>query len=214
MLLLLGHGNDLIPLPWYELLGNWTLALVAFGLTAFFSHSTLAPIFTELDPKKRTELAGWVGMGLAVLIATGAWITRQSLVESVTPPRLELKHRHTLGNGGQMAMWGDYHAELARSNSGEYRLWLNDAYERPISSTFFEGKLVPRDPKSGSLDEKHALLLDEGLDKQYRFALMPREIKSVQAQLSYPGGTIRLNFVFDESRGKRSVLGWCGPRHR
>ena len=211
--LIFAHGNDPQPLPWFVLLSNVVLALVVLAMVGAFSHQFLAPLFQEEDERKKTDLAGWVAIGLGLLIASATWILRQSLTEAVTPPAPELKHRHVLGNGGQMAMWGDYHAELARCVTGEYRLWLTDAYQRPISSDFFSGKIMPRDAKTGQVFEDQALELDDALDKSYRFAFLDRSVRSVQVRLNYPGDSLKLNFVFDETRGRHSLAGWCGlPR--
>ena len=214
MFFLLAHGNDPQPLPWFVLLADAMVAIVAMGLAAFFSRNELAPIFREMDPKKRPEVAGWVAVALGMLIATGAWVTRESLMEVVVPVRDGLKHLHSLGNGGQVAMWGDYHAELARNVTGEYRMFFTDAYQRPISSEYFEGRLVPRNGFTGELDESGAVTLVESLGHDYRFAITPRSVIGGQAQMKYPGGTINFNFLFDGKRGHQSLNGWCGPSGR
>jgi hypothetical protein len=135
-------------------------------------------------------------------------------MEAVSPPPDTLKHLHSLGNGGQVVMWGDYHGELARNITGEYRMFFTDAYQRPISSAFFEGRLVPRNGFTGELDEAGAVPLEESLEHDYRFAILPRTVLGVQAQIKYPGGTIKFNFFFDGKRGHQSLKGWCGPSGR
>ena len=121
-----------------------------------------------------------------------------------------MEHAHSIYHGGQMVMWGDYHAEVARAISGEYRVWLTDVYRRSISAEFFSGTLYPRDPKTGQLDQARALPLEMSLDKDYLFVTLDRSVKSVELFLKYPGNTIRLDFEFDGLKGRRSVKDWCG----
>lgn len=106
-------------------------------------------------------------------------------------------------------MWGDYHCEVARSISGEYRVWLSDVYRRPISAEFFTATLHPRDAQ-GRASETEKYPLDLSLDKTYRFAILDRRMKSVEVRLAYPGNTIKLDFEFDAPNGKRSLKEWCG----
>lgn len=214
MFFLLAHGSDPQPLPWFVLLADAMVALTALGLAAFFSRNVLAPMFQEMDPKKRPEVAGWIAVALGMLIATGAWVTRESVMEVVVPVKEDLKHLHSLGNGGQVVMWGDYHGELARNVTGEYRMFFTDAYQRPINSNFFEVRLVPRNGFTGELDESGAMKMEDSLTHDYLFALMPRQVIGVQAQCKYPGGTVNFNFLFDGKRGHQSLNGWCGPSGR
>jgi hypothetical protein len=109
-----------------------------------------------------------------------------------------------------MAMWGEYHAEVARAESGEYRVWLSDVYRRPISAQFFEVTLYPRDPQSDVVDLSRPFPLDLSLDQAYRFGIVDRDIKAVQIRLRYPGNWIHLDFEFDSPKGKKSLKDWCG----
>lgn len=166
----------------------------------------------DAAPTQLASNIGWVGIALGCLMATAIWVTRQTLYEAVVPSVQDRKHQHALSNGGQVAMWGDYHVEIARHISGEYRVWFADAYQRPIGSDFFSGELLPRNAKTKVIDENAGVKLEPGLERLYHFALMDPSIKSVQLRLNYPGGNIKLNFAFDESQGRRSLLEWCGSR--
>lgn len=218
------HGNDPQALPWFVLLSNWTVMLVVVGMTIGSgywlstqnrnaSKSTTGESPTgETGASQVASNIGWVGIALGCLMATAIWVTRQTLYEAVVPGVQDRKHQHALSNGGQVAMWGDYHVEIARHISGEYRVWFADAYQRPIGSDFFSGVLLPRNPKTKVVDENAGVNLEPGLERLYHFALMDPSIKSVQLRLNYPGGNIKLNFAFDESQGRRSLLEWCGSR--
>ena len=107
-----------------------------------------------------------------------------------------------------MVMWGDYHAEVARAVSGEYRLWMTDKYRRSISAEFFSGTVAPRDPNTGALGR--AVPLDMSLDKDYLFASLDRGVRSVEVFIKYPGNTIKLDFEFDSNKGRKSLKEWCG----
>ncbi|MCW5867670.1 MAG: hypothetical protein KIS61_10435, partial [Candidatus Eremiobacteraeota bacterium] len=179
--------------------------LMAAGL----ARMALAPLFSQDDePKSRSEIAGWTAISMGVLVAMATWITRQSLVEAMAPPPAPAEHAHSIYHGGQMVMWGDYHAEVARAVSGEYRVWLTDVYRRSISAEYFSGTIYPREPKSGKLGP--GIELEKSLDNDYLMAVMDRDIKSVEVFLKYPGNTIRLDFEFDSAQGRKSVKEWCG----
>lgn len=203
------HGNDPSFLPPIELFGNWVLAMVTLGMAGGLARMALAPLFVQdEEPRSRSEIAGWTAISVAVLVAMATWITRQSLVEAVAPPPAPAEHAHSIYHGGQMVMWGDYHAEVARAISGEYRVWLTDVYRRSISSQYFSGTIYPRDPKTGKLGP--ATELEESLDKDYVMAVLDPGVKSVEVFLKYPGNTIRLDFEFDSAKGRKSVKEWCG----
>lgn len=203
------HGNDPSFLPPIELFGNWVLAMVTLVMAGGMARMALAPLFVQDDdPKSRSEIAGWTAISMAVLVAMGTWITRQSLVEAVAPPPAPAEHMHSIYHGGQMVMWGDYHAEVARAVSGEYRVWLTDVYRRSIAAEYFSGTIYPRDPKTGKLGP--GTELEKSLDNDYLMALLDRDIKSVEVFLQYPGNTIRLDFEFDSDKGRKSVKEWCG----
>jgi hypothetical protein len=227
------HSADPTNLSVAELFGDWVLALVTLALTGGLSWVALAPLFKQLAPpaqnedpsvsvpassenpareRARAELAGWVALGLGALLAMGSWVTRQSIEAALTaPPPTGMHMAHSPQNGGQIAMWGDYHAELARMISGEYRLWLSDGNEAPIGAAFFSGQVVPRDARTGALDTAAAAKLETSLDGLSRQCQLPQAVRSVQVQMTYPAGTIRLNFIFDEGPRRRSLMRWCGP---
>ena len=203
------HGNDPSYLPPIELFGNWVLAMVTLLMAGAMARMALAPLFVQDgEPKSRSEIAGWTAISLGVLVAMATWITRQSLVEAVAPPPAPAEHVHSIYHGGQMVMWGDYHAEVARAVSGEYRVWLTDVYRRSISADYFSGIIYPRDPKTGKLGP--GTELEESLDEDYVMAVLDPGIKSVEVFLKYPGNTIRLDFEFDSAKGRKSVKEWCG----
>lgn len=220
------HGDDPQALPWHVLLSDWILACCVFGCCLFLVHRFLIANspdqqVSESTPEQASQLgkevvsgpesAGWAVIALGMLAATSIWITRQSLYEGIVAPPPPKIHQHVVYNGGQLAMWGDYHLEIARHISGEYRLWFFDGYARTIGARFFQGTIFPRNPKTGFVDEEKAVPLEFSLDDLYVFAILPPEQKSIQVRLAYPSGTIKLNFVFDESVGKRSLREWCGP---
>ena len=211
--MLFAHSADPNNIPLAELFGDWIVAIVTLVLTGALSWVALSPMLKKADAATRNELAGWVALGIGVLLIMGSWVTRQSIAAALTPAPVQTMHMvHAPQNGGQIAMWGDYHAELARMVSGEYRLWLSDGTESPIGAAFFSGRVVPRDAKTGALNTSAGANLETSLDGLSRECQLPREIRSVQVQLTYPGGTIKLDFVFDESPRRKSLLMWCGPR--
>lgn len=204
------HGNDPRALPPAELFGHWALAIVALVLAGAAARMALQPVFEQVQGKSRSELAGWTAVSIGVLVAMATWITRQSLLEATSPPPPPQEHGHALYHGGQIAMWGDYHCEVARVVSGEYRVWLTDVYRRPISAKLFEGTLHPRNPETGAVNERTRFPLELSLDNAYRFAVLPRDVKTVQLKLVYPGNSLRLDFEFDKAQGKKSLKDWCG----
>lgn len=208
--LVLAHGNDPSSLPPVELFGNWALAMVTLLMAAGLARVAMQPVFQQVDSEKRGEVAAWTAISLGLLVAMGTWITRESLLEAVSPPPPPQVHAHSIYHGGQITMFGDYHCEVARAVSGEYRIWLSDVYRRSISSEYFSATIVPRDPKTGAVDEKQAQALEMSLDKDYLFAILDRSCKSVQVAVQYPGNTIKLNLDFDKPKGHKSVKEWCG----
>lgn len=203
------HGNDPSFLPPIELFGNWVLAIVTLVMAGGLARLALAPLLKQDDdPKSRSEIAGWTAISLGLLVAMATWITRQSLLEAVSPPISPQEHAHSMYHGGQMVMWGDYHAEVARNVSGEYRLWMTDKYRRSISAEFFSGTVSARDPRTGKLGE--SVPLDMSLDNDYLFGSLDRRTKSVEVFIKYPGNTIKLDFEFDSAKGRKSLKEWCG----
>ncbi|MFN8610104.1 MAG: hypothetical protein U0931_21355 [Vulcanimicrobiota bacterium] len=203
------HGNDPGFLPPIELFGNWVLAIVTLVMAGGLARMALGPLLEQPgDAKSRSEIAGWTAISLGLLVAMATWITRQSLLEAVSPAVPPQEHAHSMYHGGQMVMWGDYHAEVARAVSGEYRLWMTDKYRRSISAEFFSGTVAPRDPNTGALGR--AVPLDMSLDKDYLFASLDRGVRSVEVFIKYPGNTIKLDFEFDSNKGRKSLKEWCG----
>ena len=208
--LVLAHGNDPGSLPPVELFGNWALAIVTLVMTAALARMMLAPVLSQTEGQTRSQAAFWAAMSLAVLLAMATWITRQSLVEATSPPPPPEQHMHSVYHGGQITMWGDYHAEVARNVSGEYRMWLSDAFRRPIAARYFTATLYPRDPKTGKADHKRPFEFDTSLDDNYRFVVVDRDIKVVEVLIRYPGDSLRINLEFDTVKGRRSLKEWCG----
>lgn len=207
--LFLAHGNDPRALPAAELFGNWALAIVTLVLAAAMARLALKPVFEDAPPESRGEVAGWTAISLAVLLAMGTWITRQSLLEAAAPPTPPREHSHSLYHGGQMAMWGEYHAEVARAISGEYRVWLSDVYRRSIRADLFRVTIYARDA-AGKADKSRPTEMDLSLDQDYRFAILDRSVKSVEVRIDYPGNWIVLDMEFDGPKGRKSVKDWCG----
>lgn len=208
--LVFAHGNDPGILAPGELFGNWALAAVALGLAIGLCGAVLRPVFEQAEGKTRSEVAAWAAISLGVVLAMLTWITRQSLLEALSPPPKVVEHAHAVYHGGQMVMWGDYHAEIARAISGEYRIWMSDKYRRSISARFFQATLYPRDPQSNQVDLERAFPLDVSLDNDYLFAIVDREIEHVQIRIEYPGDYVKLDLDFDGSQGKKSLPDWCG----
>jgi hypothetical protein len=188
--------------------------MVTLLLAGGLARAALAPVFQQVDGEKRGEVAAWAAISIGVLVAMATWITRQSLLEAVSPPPPPQEHAHSIYHGGEIVMWGDFHCEVARAISGEYRVWLSDVYRRSISSEFFSGTVTPRDPQTGSLDTARAVDLETSLDKDYCFAITDRSVKSVQVFIRYPGNSVKLNLDFDRPKGRKSVKDWCAPTSR
>lgn len=213
-LLVLAHGNDPRALPPVELFGHWALAMVTLLLAGGLARLALAPVFQQADGEKRSEVAAWTAISIGVLVAMATWITRQSLLEAVSPPPPPQEHAHSVYHGGEIVMWGDFHCEVARAISGEYRVWLTDVYRRSISSEFFSGTITPRDPKTGTLDTANSAALEMSLDKDYCLATLDRRVKSVQVFIKYPGNSVKMNIDFDSPKGRKSLRDWCGTPSR
>ncbi len=206
MIWLLAHGADPTPLPWDELLANLVKFAVTIGMVLVFASQVVGPLFDRPGKEKRQEMLGWAAVCSFLVLGMGWWLTRQSLAEAVAEAAPPEFHQHLGVNGGQVAMWGDYHVELARVISGEYRIWLSDAYRRPIRNDHYWVKIAPR--KDGSA--KDFVEMEASLGGDYRFAFLDRREKTVQLHVGVPGWDLKLNFDFDESNGKRTLVRWCG----
>lgn len=243
--IVLAHGADPTPLDWDEALANIVKFFVTFVLIGFLSYPVLAPLFSgpEEAPSKatsnadrpklnNTEAVGWVGAGLLLILAVGWWLTRTSLVEVMTEEStVKEDHAHTQTEGGQIAMWADFHAEVVRVESGELRVYLRDSYNREIAARFFEAEVQPLEsapqptddvtptpratasPRvSGDSASKEGFLSTESaLNQAYRFCRLGREVNRYRVKISTPGWTTTLKFDFNGSRGKRSLPIWCAP---
>ncbi len=76
--------------------------------------------------------------------------SRRVLAEAIT-----VEHDHTPLQGGLVAMSGDMHLEVLSLRSGEVRLWVTDAFRKPVPLTGMkgtveaEGQRVPLTPEPG-----------------------------------------------------------------
>ncbi|MBI3929395.1 MAG: hypothetical protein HY319_27870 [Armatimonadetes bacterium] len=208
----LAHGNDPEPSSPEELLANLVLFLVTLGVAAAFSGRVLGPMFA--DASRRQELVGWGALVAGLMLGVSWWLARQTVAEAFlakpTPPQHDI---HFLASGGQVAMWGDYHAEVSRFRSGEFRLFVSDAYRRPISTHHYRATIAPRDEKTG-VPGPPLRSMEESAGKDYLFALLEPGDRSVQLEVAVPGRKVRLNFLFDETAGKRSRPIECGATGR
>lgn len=209
--LFLAHGADPTPLPWDELLANIIKFTVTIGMVIAFAGQILAPLFKDADEKRKQQLVGWVAMAALLVLGMGWWLTRQTLTEAVAEDPRNAKHaEHANRSGGQVVMWGDYHAEVSRLVSGEFRLHLTDAYARPIGNQHFKAEIAT---KSGEEVDEYEKMI-RSLDGDYYFARYPKEVKEVQVKVVVPGWWVKLDFSFDEQNGRRSLPLWCGTAKR
>lgn len=79
---------------------------------------------------------------------------------------------HTPRHGGLVLMQGDYHIEVVPRPDGEYRLYLSDAFRRPLPGTRMNGRVLVRLP--GARDVATPLL--PGPDDEYFVARGPRPV--------------------------------------
>ena len=152
-LTLLAHGADPRPIRWDEATANLVKFFVTILLALVMSYPVLAPLFPKKGEAEREEpaeasedssgLVGWVAIGLTLVLSMAWWLTRTSIVELTTAETPMPNHAHAQERGGQIAMWGDFHAEVARIQSGEVRVYLTDSYNRPIAARFFEAEITP-----------------------------------------------------------------------
>ena len=220
LLTLLAHGADPRPIRWDEATANLVKFFVTIMLALVMSYPVLAPLFPKKGEQEREEpsepsegssgLVGWVAIGLTLVLSMAWWLTRTSIIELTTAETPKPNHAHAQENGGQIAMWGDFHAEVARIQSGEVRVYLTDSYNRPIAARFFEAEITPiqdKTEKSGKAKETIP-----GLNDDYRFALMGEEWKAYRVKVKTPGWSVNLKFAFDGLSGRRSLPIWCGSR--
>lgn len=225
----LAHGADPTPLAWDEALANLVKFAVTFLLIAFLSYPVLGPLLseeteTQEEGEPKSQIMGWVGAGLLVVLGLGWWLTRSSLVEVMTEePRVKEDHAHTQVEGGQLAMWADFHAEVVRVESGEVRIYLRDSYNRDIAARFYDAQVQvleldgtesqsdsPQDrPPAPTEDESPFLPTQSALNEVYRFARLPVEKKAYRVRVNTPGWSTTLRFRFDGEKGRRSLPIWC-----
>ena len=236
---LLAHGSDPTPLAWDEALANLVKFLVTFLLIGFMSYPVLQPLFTQNDEAQTSketsnarpngDTVAWLGIGLLLVLAVGWWLTRASLVEVMTEESsVQPDHAHTQTEGGQIAMWADFHAEVVRVESGELRIYLRDSYNRDIAARFFDVEVQPLqsaettpaasetpDPKAAkAASETEFLPSQPALNDAYRFVRISRDFKEYRVKVSTPGWSTQLRFNFDGTRGKRSLPIWCAAPNR
>ena len=153
---LLAHGADPRPITADEAGANLIKFFVTIVLALVMVVPVLLPLFksdpvqaeadsSELAAEKNFSLIGWVGVGLMLVLSMAWWLTRTSLVELNTKEVPIQDHNHTQEQGGQIAMWSDFHAEVSRIESGEVRIHLTDSFNRPIAARFFEAEFAPMD---------------------------------------------------------------------
>lgn len=151
---LLAHGADPRPITADEAGANLIKFFVTIVLALVMVVPVLLPLFksegteaeadsSELAAEKNFSLIGWVGVGLMLVLSMAWWLTRTSLVELNTKEAPIEDHTHTQEQGGQIAMWSDFHAEVSRIESGEVRIHLTDSFNRPIAARFFEAEFAP-----------------------------------------------------------------------
>ncbi len=74
---------------------------------------------------------------------------------SVVAERVTTEHDHTALQGGMVAMSGDMHLEVLSLRSGEVRLWVTDAFRKPVPLSGMKGTVesagqsVPLTPEPG-----------------------------------------------------------------
>lgn len=224
-ILLLAHGADPTPLDWDEALANLVKFAVTITVIAFMAYPILGPLLTEprddaevSDAVKesptglKNEIVGWIALGLVVVLGLGWWLLRTSVVEVMTEEtRMSEEHAHTQTEGGQVAMWADFHAEVVRVESGELRVYLRDSYNRDIDARYFEAEVaaLTQDAAQDEQVEEESIATTAALNDAYRFARLPRESTSYRLEISTPGWSTNLKFDFDGTQGRRSLPIWC-----
>lgn len=250
--LVLAHGADPRPISIDEAAANLVKFFVTVSLALMMTYPVLAPLFPQRGEPSNDEqpadavepsdanagLVGWVALGLLLVLSMAWWLTRTSIVELNTEAPLE-DHRHTQEQGGQLAMWADFHAEVSRIESGEVRVYLTDAYNRPIAARFFDAEVWAYDPDEETTNKEEPAAIAtatptlepqsaqtvkvplpaeatqpnptvSALNETYRFTRMSREAKAYRVKVFTPGWSVTLKFVFDDEGGRRSLPIWCG----
>lgn len=94
---------------------------------------------------------------------------------------------HDADHGGVLGMSGDYHIELVKAHNGAFRVFVSDAFRRPISAGQVTGRLVAKLP-SGR-EETHRLEPDSS-----GWYLFSRRVSPAPAEV-----TVRLARGTDDS---------------
>jgi hypothetical protein len=128
---------------------------VTVMLAVAMSYPVMAPLFQskgqEGGPSESRDsnsgLIGWLAIALLLILSMGWWLARSSIAQLAAGETVRPDHRHIQERGGQIAMWADFHAEVARVESGEVRIYLTDSYNRPIAARYFDARILPFDAK-------------------------------------------------------------------
>lgn len=172
------------------------------------------PSATPETPENR-DVVGWIAVALLVVLSMFWWVARSTLVEVMTEESaVKEDHNHVQTMGGQVAMWADFHAEVARIESGEIQIFLRDSYNRDISAKFYQARVLalPLEATPPPEEEAEYVATEESLNGTYRFLRAPREFQQYKIKIDTPGWTSSLRFVFDESKGRSSLPIWCSTR--
>ncbi len=198
-MLWLAHGADPSPLTWDQALATFVLAFGTVALIVGFGYRGMRTFLRDPGPISRREVYAWLSVGLVLVVGILYAFLTSAFTQLGTPTQPESFHKHYVSHGGQVAMWQNYHIEVARDESGEFRVWVSDAYRRGISSEYFSGTL------NGSE-------LIGALDETYAFVKQPRKVKEADLKLAVPGQTMSFKFNFDEQPGRTSMpAGFCAP---
>jgi hypothetical protein len=219
------HAGDPWSVTVEEALGDLTLLLVTLGVLLGLAWTVLRPAVAEWlqEVPSRREWLGWATVG--GLLAGGlAWVAlRGTFFDLFLPPPPPLEtHKHYTEHGGVVTMWGDYHVEVARYRSTgrpmaqgageEYRVWLTDAYRRPISNEHFQGSITvtpPPDEARPAAGARRDLVPGPGGPYlMARYPLQPEKVV-VRLQLRAPGQAMRFRVVFDGKAPVHPPDRWC-----
>lgn len=185
-------------LTWHDCLALAARSLVPLGLVLALG----APVLRRLG-RGRESLA-WGSLAVVLVTVLLAQVIASAASQLSQPYRPPSYRAHHVNHGGQVAMWGNYHLEMARDVAGEYRLWVADAYRRPISSAYYSGRIIP-------VPEGEPVELETSLDRSYAFAKLPKKLSLVRLELELPGQTLHFRFSFGGTGRPTELPEWCGP---